>query len=144
MKMNLDCEELNLASVLKCIVLLFHMQELLSNVHVCSVQYKIMLLLPGAINFVNKLDIPKKSGGGSMSAMKRFQQMDTRGRDSEDSKVVTLHQNAIRYQRSRFYIIVSVLIYPISTICVALMVIIVVTRLVTVLVLLQAANFAQW
>ncbi|XP_067927915.1 actin-related protein 2/3 complex subunit 1A-B-like [Watersipora subatra] len=50
----------------------------------------------GGITFVNKIDIPKKTGGGSMTAMKRFQQLDNKGRDTEDSKVATLHQNAIR------------------------------------------------
>lgn len=48
------------------------------------------------MNFESKLDIPTKSGTGGMSAMKRFREMDTRGRDNEDSKVETLHQNAIR------------------------------------------------
>jgi len=52
----------------------------------------------GAVKFVEKLDIPKKSGGGNMSAMSRFKAMDKRG-ESENAtatKMETLHQNSIR------------------------------------------------
>jgi len=51
----------------------------------------------GAVKFGEKLDVPKKTGGGNMSAMNRFKQMDTRGGSGEnETKIETLHQNAIR------------------------------------------------
>lgn len=47
---------------------------------------------------MEKLDIPKKTGGGNMSAMSRFKAMDKKG-ESENAtatKMETLHQNSIR------------------------------------------------
>jgi len=56
----------------------------------------IFMLVVDALNFVQKLDIPKQGGGGNLSAINRFKMLDSRGADSVETKIDTLHQNAIR------------------------------------------------
>lgn len=50
---------------------------------------------PGALNFVKKLDIPKQTSKGSMSAMQHFRNMDKRATEEDNNELGTLHQNSI-------------------------------------------------
>lgn len=50
---------------------------------------------PGALEFVKKLDIPKQSSKGSMSAMQHFRNLDKRATEEDSNELDTLHQNSI-------------------------------------------------
>ena len=50
---------------------------------------------PGALEFVKKLDIPKQSSKGGLSAMQLFQNLDKRASEEESIELKTLHQNSI-------------------------------------------------
>lgn len=50
---------------------------------------------PGALEFVKKLDIPKQSSKGGLSAMQLFQNLDKRASEEESIDLKTLHQNSI-------------------------------------------------
>ncbi|CAG5898543.1 unnamed protein product [Menidia menidia] len=50
---------------------------------------------PGALEFVKKLDIPKQTSKGSMSAMQHFRNLDKRATEEDSNELGTLHQNSI-------------------------------------------------
>ncbi|XDV12883.1 hypothetical protein PO909_001433 [Leuciscus waleckii] len=50
---------------------------------------------PGCLEFVKKVDIPKQSSKGNMSAMQHFRNLDKRATDEEDTELGSLHQNSI-------------------------------------------------
>lgn len=50
---------------------------------------------PGSLKFVKKLDIPKQTSKGSMSAMQHFRNLDKKATEEDSSEVTTLHQNSI-------------------------------------------------
>ncbi|XP_076000186.1 actin-related protein 2/3 complex subunit 1A-A isoform X1 [Genypterus blacodes] len=49
----------------------------------------------GALEFVKKLDIPKQSVRGSLSAMQHFRNLDKKALDEDSTDLTTLHQNSI-------------------------------------------------
>lgn len=49
----------------------------------------------GALEFVKKLDIPKQTAKGNLSAMQHFQNLDKRATDETNNDMDTLHQNSI-------------------------------------------------
>uniref|UniRef100_A0A4W5KFV2 Zgc:86896 n=1 Tax=Hucho hucho TaxID=62062 RepID=A0A4W5KFV2_9TELE len=50
---------------------------------------------PGSLKFVKKLDIPKQTSRGSMSAMQHFRNLDKKATDDESNELGCLHQNSI-------------------------------------------------
>lgn len=50
---------------------------------------------PGCLEFVKKLDVPKQTSRGSMSAMQHFRNLDKKATEEEDSGLDTRHQNSI-------------------------------------------------
>ncbi|XP_075936139.1 actin-related protein 2/3 complex subunit 1A-A [Anarhichas minor] len=50
---------------------------------------------PGALEFVKKLDIPKQTSKGGITAMQHFQNLDKRATDEDSNELGTLHQNSI-------------------------------------------------
>ena len=50
---------------------------------------------PGTLEFVKKLDIPKQTSKGSMSAMQHFRNLDMKATEEDSNELDTLHQNSI-------------------------------------------------
>uniref|UniRef100_A0AAY4CJ92 Actin-related protein 2/3 complex subunit n=1 Tax=Denticeps clupeoides TaxID=299321 RepID=A0AAY4CJ92_9TELE len=58
--------------------------------------YQFSYIGPEALGFVKKLDVPKQSSKGSMSAMQHFRNLDKKATTEEDhNEMETLHQNSI-------------------------------------------------
>lgn len=50
---------------------------------------------PGALEFVKKLDIPKQTSKGGLSAMQHFRNLDKKATDEYNNEVETLQKNSI-------------------------------------------------
>ncbi|KAI3359446.1 hypothetical protein L3Q82_002944 [Scortum barcoo] len=57
--------------------------------------YQFTYKAPGALEYVKKLDIPKQTSKGSMSAMQHFRNLDKRATEDDSNELGTLHQNSI-------------------------------------------------
>ncbi|KAK0150868.1 Actin-related protein 2/3 complex subunit 1A [Merluccius polli] len=68
--------------------------EIVAAGHDCC-PYQFSYIGPGNLQFVKKLDIPKQTSKGNMSAMQMFQNLDKRATDDENNELTTLHQNSI-------------------------------------------------
>uniref|UniRef100_A0AAQ5YIU7 Actin-related protein 2/3 complex subunit n=1 Tax=Amphiprion ocellaris TaxID=80972 RepID=A0AAQ5YIU7_AMPOC len=60
-----------------------------------SCPYQFTYKGPGTLKFVKKLDIPKQTSKGSMSAMQHFRNLDKRATEDDSNELDTLHQNSI-------------------------------------------------
>lgn len=58
---------------------------------------------PGALEFVKKLDIPKQTSKGGLSAMQHFRNLDKKATDEENNEMETLHQNSITWESHTHY-----------------------------------------
>ncbi|XP_059924169.1 actin-related protein 2/3 complex subunit 1A [Gadus macrocephalus] len=72
--------------------------EIVAAGHDC-VPYQFSYQGPGALSFVKKLDIPKQTSKGSMSAMQHFRNLDKRATDDDMNDLNALHQNSITQLR---------------------------------------------
>uniref|UniRef100_A0A672GP33 Zgc:86896 n=1 Tax=Salarias fasciatus TaxID=181472 RepID=A0A672GP33_SALFA len=54
---------------------------------------------PGCLEFVKKMDVPKQTSKGSMSAMQHFRNLDKKATEEEDNELDTRHQNSITQLR---------------------------------------------
>lgn len=50
---------------------------------------------PHALECVKKLDIPKQTSKGSLSAMQHFRNLDKKATEEDNNELETLHQNSI-------------------------------------------------
>lgn len=50
---------------------------------------------PGTLEFVKKLDIPKQTSKGGLSAMQHFRNLDKKATDEDSNEIETLHKNSI-------------------------------------------------
>ncbi|KAJ3600562.1 hypothetical protein NHX12_031543 [Muraenolepis orangiensis] len=72
--------------------------EIVAAGHDCC-PYQFSYKGPGSLEFVKKLDIPKQTSKGNLSAMQLFQNLDKRATDDESNDLNTLHQNSITQLR---------------------------------------------
>ncbi|CAL8271918.1 unnamed protein product [Lota lota] len=72
--------------------------EIVAAGHDCC-PYQFSYKGPGQLDFVKKLDIPKQTSKGSMSAMQHFRNLDKRATDDDINELNALHQNSITQLR---------------------------------------------
>uniref|UniRef100_A0A3Q4GCI5 Zgc:86896 n=1 Tax=Neolamprologus brichardi TaxID=32507 RepID=A0A3Q4GCI5_NEOBR len=72
--------------------------EIVAAGHDCC-PYQYTYKGPRSLEFVKKLDIPKQTSKGNMSAMQHFRNLDKKATDEETSDLDALHQNSITQLR---------------------------------------------
>ncbi|MED6288966.1 hypothetical protein CHARACLAT_031611, partial [Characodon lateralis] len=68
--------------------------EIVAAGHDCC-PYQFSYRGPGALEFVKKLDVPKQTSKGSLSAMQHFRNLDKKATEEDSNEVEALHQNSI-------------------------------------------------
>ncbi|XP_015229350.1 PREDICTED: actin-related protein 2/3 complex subunit 1A-like [Cyprinodon variegatus] len=75
-------------------VLFVNATEIVAAGHNCC-PYQFSYKAPNTLEFVKKLDIPKQTSKGSLSAMQHFRNLDKKATEEDDNELQTLHQNSI-------------------------------------------------